>query len=400
MLRNTIILLLLFKVVPATGQDINLTVLLEDAGPATGASAQLLSGNDGSMLDFAFVGDDGTCSFEKVKKGNYRIRLKFFGYRDSLLRLTFTGKALHPEITLRTVAYDLPGVSVIDKIIGLKLKGDTLQYNIRAYTSGTEQTLGDVISKLPGLDVDGGNVKVGDKKVEALLVEGRDLVNDQHKMLTEGLQSDLVESVELIRNYRTDRDLFEGETVTDEYAVNILLKDEDKGSWAGNVRAAVGSSRSLTTGLNLVRTSKQAGWSMFLRQNNIGNQPIERPASLLLEDLIDKNSLSIPNVTKRGALRQIDAPDVGLGIVENNDYHFAINGDAELKGGVKNKLYATGTSAQRRSVRNAERNYLASGLTESLESTESGRLPFLYLRNKTTRRSKKNFTEITLPVQW
>ena len=85
---------------------------------------------------------------------------------------------------------------------GAVVKGDTVKFNVGKYVDGTERVLGEVLDKLPGVEVDeSGTVSAGGKKVDKLLLNGQDFAGERHDMLTKNMPSDMVAKVELIKNY-------------------------------------------------------------------------------------------------------------------------------------------------------------------------------------------------------
>jgi len=386
-------------------QTLSISATLQDEPEASGISIQILYEDEGTLADFCITSKSKSCVFEDLGTGEYEVRVKFFGYKDTSQVIALDKNSeLELVFVLHPVSYNLPNVSVIDKIIGMKRRGDTLQYNLKAYTSGTEQNLGDIINQLPGVELDeNGNVLVRNRKADALLIEGRDLVNDQHKLATEGMQSDLVDYIELIENYKNEKEQFVGEQENDKVAVNVRMVEEAKDSFTGNAQLLAGPTRFLRSALNVFCSTDQAGYSFYFRQNNTGEQGLERPMYLLLEDLSGKegwNNLmrmeSMPN-----PLSMDMATALPQGLVQNEDYHFALNGDNDWGGKINNRLYLTGSLADRVSESRVVRSYFDQEATEQLDRNAKQKLPFLFARNETVFEwGDDHFTELILPMSW
>ncbi|MFT5815192.1 MAG: hypothetical protein ACI9VT_002963 [Psychroserpens sp.] len=386
-----------------SAQDISVVISLPDREPATGAVIQLMMPSQDQMIDFAIY-DSSKILFEGLSLGNYSVKIKLFGYQEIsyTVSLDSKGQINHKSVVLSQIAYDLPGISVVDKIIGLKKRGDTIAYNIRAYRTNTERTLGDVLSGLPGIDIDdNGNVSVLNKKVDDLLIDGRELVNSQHKVATEGITSDKIESIELVRNHRTKSQLFSGDIESEQVAVNVILTKEAQGHWNGNVASSLGRSWNSRTAINLLRSDKQAGWSLFLRHNTVGDRGIEEPLSITLADAVKQNDYSISALNYRPVVETTfnQQANLGLGTFSNNDYHFVFNGDSENRKGLRNNIYATGTYGSRMSRISTTRLYLEDNLEEVFDENRQDRYPFLYFRDRLSFQTKKTFFEFLLPIQ-
>jgi hypothetical protein len=77
-------------------------------------------------------------------------------------------------------------VIIKNEASGMTETGDTLRYRIEKFMNGTEETLKDVIKKLPGLDIDSqGKIKANGKEVTTLLIDGQEFFINQHKIATE-----------------------------------------------------------------------------------------------------------------------------------------------------------------------------------------------------------------------
>lgn len=178
-------------------------VVVEAKGGKTipGAHAVALSLPDSAVVAFAITDKEGRFNITKVPAAPCVVRVSCMGYANSFTpvkSLPATGL----RIALKAKAFDLAEVSVKTRALGAVVKGDTVKYNVQKYVDGTEQVLGEVLDKLPGVEVDEqGNVKAGGKKVDKLLLNGQDFAGERHDMLTKNLPSDMVEKVELIKNY-------------------------------------------------------------------------------------------------------------------------------------------------------------------------------------------------------
>ena len=404
-LSSILLIIQLLCLNSTVAQSLQVTISFSDQYSPSGTSVQILDSAKQDLIDFCIIEESGICRFDGLKKKKtYQLHARYFGYQDTIHYFSLNeNENLELHFILNPTTYDLPDISVVDKIIGFKKRGDTLEYNIRAYSSGTEQSLGDLLETLPGIEIDtDGDVKVRNKKVDALLIEGKELVNSQHQLATEGIQSDVVESIELIENYKTHKGVFEDEEQTLKVAVNIKLKEEAKGNWNGNLELFGGVQNNLNSAVNLFKTTQKKGWSVFLRQNNVGEEPIEKPTSIILEDLFAQNSIEILRL-KQLNYSQDNMLSAGVkeGVIENEDYHFSINGDVNLNPKAKNKTYMTGSYANRTAQKKFERNYFNNDISENGTERHISSFPFLYMRNRTdVQWNESNYTQLTLPFQF
>lgn len=171
------------------------------ANPVPGAHVVALSLPDSSIVAFSITDSEGRFNIRNAPSVPCLLRVSCLGYStafSSVRSLPATGLSI--ELTPK--AFDLAEVAVRKRAPGAVVKGDTVKYNVAKYVDGTEQVLGEVLDKLPGVEVDeSGTVSAGGKKVDKLLLNGQDFAGERHDMLTKNMPSDMVAKVELIKNY-------------------------------------------------------------------------------------------------------------------------------------------------------------------------------------------------------
>ena len=87
-------------------------------------------------------------------------------------------KESNEELSTVEITYEMP----------VKIVGDTIVYNSDSFTSGKEKKLEDVLKKLPGIDIDdNGEVEVEGKKVQKILVEGKEFFDGDSKLATQNI---------------------------------------------------------------------------------------------------------------------------------------------------------------------------------------------------------------------
>ncbi|MDR0724917.1 MAG: carboxypeptidase-like regulatory domain-containing protein [Prevotellaceae bacterium] len=213
------------------------------------------------------------------KNGEYRV-----GFRDRaggvFIRASYLGyKSQDRHVTAETSQIDfvlensseiLPKAVVRNRMLGATVKGDTIAYNIDKYTDGTEQTLKDILQKLPGIEVDeNGKVSAQGKPVEHLLIDGKEFFLNQSQMATRNLPAKLVGGVDLINNY-TDLSILGDSKPQGISALNISIKEEYKNRITGTLAGAGGIDAKYSAKSNLFRFGKDLGTAFIGDAGNTG----------------------------------------------------------------------------------------------------------------------------------
>jgi len=127
-------------------------------------------------------------------------------------------------------------------VVGDKVteRGDTITYNVSAFKREADRVIGDVIKKMPGIEVnDNGRIKFNGKDVKNFYVEDMDLLQGRYGIATNNISADDVASVQVYQNHqpiRALKDLIPSEDVT----INLKLKTSAKGTWSLSAMGGAG----------------------------------------------------------------------------------------------------------------------------------------------------------------
>ncbi len=117
----------------------------------------------------------------------------------------------------------------------IKITQDTTSYVVSGFTNNTEQTLEDVLKKIPGIAIDKeGNIKAHGKAIDKLLIEGEDVFDKNYKLLSKNLDAKVLEEIQIIDNFE-DNPIFKKFGASDKVALNLKLKEGLANVWFGNV---------------------------------------------------------------------------------------------------------------------------------------------------------------------
>jgi hypothetical protein len=102
-----------------------------------------------------------------------------------------------------------------------KEKNDTVFYDVSKFLKGNEMVVEDVLRNLPGMTVDEeGKIKFMGKPIEHVLVNGRNIFDEKYTLGTRNITADAIEGVEVLQDYHIEQ----------------ILKDFNKGNTAINLR--------------------------------------------------------------------------------------------------------------------------------------------------------------------
>lgn len=209
----------------------------EDRMPMPGVAVGVAA-RDGSQLGCGVTKPDGTFAVSFDAPGDsVAVEVGMLGYRTEtrVIGLPPVGDLnfdLTPEsITLREV-------HVMAKPI--RAQGDTLIYNVASFKSGVDNTIEDVIKRMPGITVRGnGSIEYMGKPINEFYIEGLNMLQGRYTLATRNISADDIATVDVYENHQPVR-VLENVVYSDKAALNLTLKKKSLMRPIGRVAAGGG----------------------------------------------------------------------------------------------------------------------------------------------------------------
>lgn len=192
---------------------------------------------DGTIEGFCNAGEDGRYSIEfETSHGSILIKVSLLGFLP--VEKTIAAKSGTLDIVMEEGATELKEVTVIAD--NITQRGDTLSYRVEAYRDANDRVIGDVIKKMPGLEVsESGKISFNGKTVKNFYVEDMDLLEGRYGIATNNISANDVASVQVYQNHQPIRALQDW-SPTDDVTINLKLKSSAQGTFTMNGMAGIG----------------------------------------------------------------------------------------------------------------------------------------------------------------
>lgn len=123
----------------------------------------------------------------------------------------------------------------------LKQQGDTLKYSVSGFRMPQDRSIGDVIKKLPGIEITNeGQINYQGKAINTFYIEGLNLLEGKYSLATNNLSAKAVKEVQILENHQKIAAL-RGKSFTDNAALNLVLEEKAKSQILGAVDAGFGA---------------------------------------------------------------------------------------------------------------------------------------------------------------
>lgn len=238
--------------------------------PLEGISV-ILKSDSTAIITYSYTLKDGSYSLKTNKTGNLELIVSSLGYEKKSIpvKIGIGQKNLNVNVVLKESQMSLDEV-VINAERPISVKNDTIVFKTKYFTNGTEETVEDLLKKIPGLNIDSeGNIKVGNQGIEKIMVEGDDFFGKGYKILSKNMPAYPIEEVEVLKHYSNNR-LLKGIENSDKIALNLKLDEKSKRVWFGNLEGQLGNDSYYDFKGNLMNFGKKNKYYFLTNLNNIG----------------------------------------------------------------------------------------------------------------------------------
>jgi hypothetical protein len=316
-MRKIYLLLFAFISTFSFAQSIRFDGIIQDksGNPLEMANVMAVNTATKAMDSYVITNDKGRFSLSLKPNTAYSVKVSYLGMQTKEISITTTAENLTQNITLESGGIDLQGVEIVHEM-PVSIKGDTIIYNADSFKTGTERKLGDVLKKLPGVEVNAdGEVEVEGKKVTKLMVEGKDFFDGDTKLGVKNIPADAIDKVQVLRNYNEISQMKGLDNNTDDVAMNIKLKKGKKNFWFGDMDAGVGIADDKTRyNINpkVFYYSPEYSINLIADFNNIGELPFT------IQDYFKFTGGFKKMMQKGGTNFNVSSSDLGISLLRNN----------------------------------------------------------------------------------
>jgi len=230
-----------------------------------------LKDKEGNILSFTRTNDKGEylLSFtEDIKE--LSIEATTIGYAKKIVNLTELNKSYdlvlaEDQINLKTV--------VVKNRPSLTANGDTLNYKTADFADKQDRSIGDVLKKMPGIEVaEDGKISYNGKGISALYQDGDNLLDDKYSIGTKSIPHNAVDKVQVIEKDQPIK-MLRKNNMSDDVALNLVFKDEARLKVMGDIKAGLGTPDRFDGNANAMMFKKKVKFINNIKGNNIGIDP-------------------------------------------------------------------------------------------------------------------------------
>lgn len=274
MKKYLLLLLPFFFGAAAIAQEFPIFGMVMDAKeetPLAGANVTLTSRADGTTR--GAVADESGRFRLTARPGAYDLKVTYLGYQPHTRELVVeNGPVRAGRITLEEEALNLQEAIVKEKLPTATMKGDTTQFNAGAYKVNPDASAENLIRKMPGVTVEGGQVQAQGENVQEVLVDGKPFFGNDPMAALRNLPAEVIDKIQVF-DRQSDQAQFTGvDDGNTTKAINIITKPGMRSGQFGKVYAGYGPDGQYQGGGNVNLFKGNSRISLIGQANNINQQ--------------------------------------------------------------------------------------------------------------------------------
>ncbi|KQR71233.1 TonB-dependent receptor [Pedobacter sp. Leaf176] len=246
--------------------------VLDVSGKGISAVNVTLKDTEGNIISYnrSDAKGDYSISLKNEDVLNYSIEASSLGYKKTAVKIVDVNKSY--DLILQNGEINLETVTVKNRP-KLTSNGDTLNYRPSDFADKQDRSIGDVLKKMPGIEVaEDGKVSYNGKAISNLYVDGDNLLDDKYNIGTKSIPQGAVDKVQVIQNDQPIKMMRKNNT-SDDVALNLVLKDEAKLKVMGDATAGAGTPDRFDENITAMLFNKKLKFINNIKGNNIGVDP-------------------------------------------------------------------------------------------------------------------------------
>lgn len=208
------------------------------------ATISVLDARDSILQKFTYA-DKGAFNISHLKPGKFLIMVNYPNYADFVE--SFTLDASKPVYNFGNIKMILQSkllneVIIKAKVVAIKIKGDTTEFNAAAYATQKNAKVEDLLKQLQGMKINQSGVIIFQgEPVTKILVDGEEFFSDDPGLVSKNVRADMVSKVQ-VYDQKSDQAKLTGiEDGVKVKTINIVLREDKKKGVFGKLDGGYGT---------------------------------------------------------------------------------------------------------------------------------------------------------------
>ncbi len=239
--------------------------------PMIGANVMIKTETD-SLVTNTVTDADGSFEIPYPRLRTFKLEISYMGYQRHTASFSGGTPLELGTIVLKEDSELLREVVIEGQAAVGEMRGDTAVFNAAAFKTRENAMAEDLITKLPGVTMENGQLQAQGEQVQKILVDGREFFGSDPSIAMRNLPADMIESVEVL-DQRSDQARLTGFD-DGNYAktINIITKGNMRNAHFGRVYGGYGTDDRYSLGGNINFFKGDKRISLIGMFNNVNQQ--------------------------------------------------------------------------------------------------------------------------------
>lgn len=246
-------------------------VAAKDSSILEGATIMLFHLPDSGRFG-GFSDKEGNFSFARLPAGRYTINVSYIGYQ-TLTQMTGLRQDRNiGKIALQEEGVQGAAVNIIDRVPPATMKGDTTQFNAKAFKVNPDASAEDLVGKIPTMSNQNGKMQAQGEDIKQVLVNGKPFFGNDPNAVLRNIPAEMIDKVQIFDRQSDQARLTGFDDGNTSKTLNLIMKPEFQNGIFGRVYAGGGTNNRYKLGGNINYFKKDRRVSIIEQSNNINEQ--------------------------------------------------------------------------------------------------------------------------------
>lgn len=245
----------------------------DDGTEIVGATIRLVNIRDSLKSKYAITDVQGVFAIQNVEDAFYRLSVTSMGYKPYTRVVRVGAVDLNlGRIFVQQDAKMLETIEVKGAVVAMEQKGDTTQYNADAYKVNRDASTKDLVSKMPGIVVDGAGVSANGETIQQVLLDGKRFFGQDPLLSLNTIPAEVVKNIQVF-DQKSEQSQFTGfDDGNTTKTMNVVTKEGKRNGKFGKIYGGYGTNDHYNAGLNINSFNKDQRITLIGMSNNINVQ--------------------------------------------------------------------------------------------------------------------------------
>ncbi|MCG7855934.1 outer membrane beta-barrel protein [Flavihumibacter sediminis] len=246
---------------------------IQDSTARTGLSGATIQVRNTSFSKSTVSALSGEFSIAEIPNGSYKLTVTFVGFDNYEKTITVQGK----DIDLGNIELGKSGKTLTEVVIKAttpptQQKGDTVQFNANQFKVNPDANVEDLVKKMPGIQIENGEVKAQGETVRKVTIDGREFFGDDATAALRNLPAEVVDKIQVFDRLSDQAQLTGVDDGNSVKAINVVTREDRRNGQFGRVYAGYGTDDRYQAGGAVNFFNKNRRISVVGLFNNINQQ--------------------------------------------------------------------------------------------------------------------------------